>query len=47
MMNETLNIQDEDFYEPPTLSEVGEFADLTRGSSGSMPEGIMWRQVWV
>ncbi|MFC5720447.1 lasso RiPP family leader peptide-containing protein [Streptomyces gamaensis] len=30
-----------DVYEPPMLAEVGDFADLTRGSRGDVSEGIL------
>lgn len=37
-MNEALNIETEDVYEAPMLSEAGDFADLTHGASYDYPE---------
>ncbi|MEU7044157.1 lasso RiPP family leader peptide-containing protein [Streptomyces varsoviensis] len=45
-MSETLHIETADVYEPPVLAEAGDFADLTQGPGGGIPEGGGTRHLW-
>ncbi|MFE7114040.1 lasso RiPP family leader peptide-containing protein [Streptomyces sp. NPDC057654] len=38
-MSETLHIETADVYETPVLAEAGDFAELTQGPGGDVPEG--------
>jgi hypothetical protein len=41
IMSEALNFESADFYETPLLTEAGDFADVTKGGTGFLPEPII------